>query len=117
MRPNHRLAYKRLGAIGYWARNVALARQEWMPCRSVNTFDSESDPAIFQNPSEVILRRRAYGGLGMPASRRAVCALLSPFPLSSEAQERGMKTGTLTPGCAPLSLTRGYSHVTPNGVS
>ncbi len=29
-----------------------------------------------------------------------------------------MKTETaLTPGCAPLSLTRGYSHVTPNGVS
>jgi hypothetical protein len=29
-----------------------------------------------------------------------------------------MKMGTaLTPGCAPLSLTRGYNQVTPNGVS
>ena|SRR5689334_16519185 len=41
-----------------------------------------------------------------------------PLPLSSEAEERGMNTGTaLTPGCAPLSLTRGYNQVTPNGVS
>jgi hypothetical protein len=41
-----------------------------------------------------------------------------PPPLSSEAEERGIKTGTaLTPGCAPLSLTRGYNQVTPNGVS
>jgi len=56
---------------------------------------------------------------GMPAGWRAVCcSLLSPFPLSSEAEERGMKTGTaLTPGCAPLSLTRGYNQVTPSGVS
>jgi hypothetical protein len=29
-----------------------------------------------------------------------------------------MKTETaLAPGCAPLSLTRGYNQVTPNGVS
>src|SRR5580765_2473166 len=52
-----------------------------------------------------------------------VCQPPLPLPLSSTEpvlpnEERGMKTETpLTPGCAPLSLTRGYSHVTPNGVS
>jgi len=49
---------------------------------------------------------------------RGVCALLSPFPLSSEAEERGIKTGAALPRVALSdSLTRGYNHVTPNGVS
>ena len=49
---------------------------------------------------------------------RGVLALLFPFPLSSEAEERGIKTGAALPRVALSdSLTRGYNHVTPNGVS
>ena len=45
---------------------------------------------------------------------RGVCAFLSPFPLSSEAKERGIKTRAAFPRVALSdSLTRGYNQASP----
>jgi len=69
--------------------------------------------------ARILLRQKHFGEQGMPTSlARGVCQPPLPLPPLLRCGGRGIKTGTaLTPGCAPLSLTRGYNQVTPNGVS